>query len=103
MIAAEAYIVLLQLNGPERGVDLAVLVLPVSVHTTHRRHESYHHNDNDSKDDNVKLVPRELSHRGCGCVWGRAGQGRQQGRGGELSCNVGTGGHGGEVNRVGSS
>lgn len=34
VVAAEADVVLFQFNGPEGGVELAVLVLPVGVHAS---------------------------------------------------------------------
>lgn len=36
VVATEANVVLFQFDGPERGIELAVLVLPVGVHTSHK-------------------------------------------------------------------
>lgn len=47
MIAAEADVVLLQLDGPEWSVQLAVLVFSVSVNTTHHSQQNDHYYDND--------------------------------------------------------
>lgn len=104
MIAAEANVVLLQLDGPERGVQLAVLVFSVSVHTTDHCQKSNDNYDDDGQDNDVELVPRERSHGGGGGVRGGAAQAAQQscGEGGELCCSIGTGGHGGVVKPVGS-
>lgn len=43
MVTAEADVVLLQLNGPERSVELAVLVLSVGVHSSHEAQQQHHY------------------------------------------------------------
>lgn len=102
MIAAEANVVLLQLDGPEWGIQLTVLVFSVSVHATYHRQESNDDYDDDGQDNNVELVPLKRSH--CGGVGGGAAQAAQQscGEGGELCCSIGAGGHGRVVKPVGS-
>lgn len=57
MVAAEADVVLLQLDGPEGGVELAVLVLPVGVHSPHEAQQQKHHQNDDGQDDDVVLRP----------------------------------------------
>lgn len=47
MVAAEADVVLFQFNGPERGVELAVLVLPVRVHASYEAQKQQHHQNDD--------------------------------------------------------
>lgn len=103
MIAAEANVVLLQLDGPEWGVQLAVLIFSVSVHATYHCQESNDNYDDDGQDNDVELVPRDWSHCGGG-VGGGASQAALQscGEGGELCCSIGAGGHGGVVKPVGS-
>lgn len=57
MVAAEADVVLLQLDGPEGGVELAVLVLTVGVHASHEAQQQHHHQDDDGQDDDFELRP----------------------------------------------
>lgn len=105
MVAVEANVVLLQLDGPEWGVQLTVLVFSVSVHATYHRQESNDNYDDDGQDNDVELVPWKRSHcGGGGGVEGGAAQAAQQscGEGGELCCSIGAGGHGGVVKPVGS-
>lgn len=81
MVAAEADVVLFQLDGPEGGVELAVLVLPVSVHPSDKAQQQQHHQDDDGQDDDVELGPGHFSQCCCGVVrW--AAQASQQGLGG---------------------
>lgn len=61
MVTAEANVVLFQLNGPERCVEFAVLVLPVHVDPSHEAQQHHHHQDDDSQDDYVELSPGNLS------------------------------------------
>lgn len=81
MIAAEANIVLLELNGPKRRVELAVLVLAVGVDPAHEAQQQQHHENDDGQDDDVELGPGDFGERGCGVVRGAA-QAGQQGLGG---------------------
>lgn len=81
MVAAEADVVLLQLNGPEGGVELAVLVLPIGVHPPHKAKQQQDHQDDDGQDDDVELRPGHLCQRGGGVVSG-APQAGQEGLGG---------------------
>lgn len=78
VVAAEADVVLLQLNGPEGGVQLAVLVLPVRVHATDEAQQQQHHQDDDGQDDDVKLRPGDLGQPGGGVVRGAAEAGQQR-------------------------
>lgn len=106
MIAGEANVVLLQLDGPEWGIQLAVLIFSVSVHATYHCQESNDNYDDGCQDNDVELVPRDRSHcgGGGGVVEGGAAQAAQQscGEGGELCCSIGAGVHGGVVKPVGS-
>lgn len=81
MVTAEADVVLLQLNGPERGVEFAVLVLPVHVDPSHEAQQQHHHQDDDGKDDDVELLPGHLRQGRGGVVRGAA-HAAQQGLGG---------------------
>lgn len=101
MVAAEADVVLLQLNCPEGGVQLAVLVLPVRVHAADEAQQQQHHQNDDGQDDDVELCPGDLGQPGRGVVCGAAEAG-QQGLGGggrarveASSCGGGRGGGGG--------
>lgn len=57
VVAAEADVVLLQLNGPEGCVELAVAVLAVRVHAAHEAHQQHQKNDDHSQDDDIELRP----------------------------------------------
>ncbi|KAF5891280.1 Sperm-associated antigen 1 [Clarias magur] len=57
MVAAKADVILLELDGPEWRVELAIAVLAVRVHSTHKAHEQYQQNDDYSQDDDVELRP----------------------------------------------
>lgn len=72
MVAAEADVVLFQFDGPERSVELAVLVLPVRVHSSNKSEQQQHHQDDDSQDDDVELRPGDLCQSCCGVVSGTA-------------------------------
>lgn len=43
VVAAEADVVLFQLDGPKRSVELAVLILSIHVHPAYETHEQNHH------------------------------------------------------------
>lgn len=77
MVAAEADVVLFQFYGPEGGVELAVLVLPVGVHAAHKAQQQQHHQDDDGQDDDVELRPGDSGQGGCGVVGGAAQAGEQ--------------------------
>lgn len=81
VVAAEADVVLFQFDGPEGGVELAVLVFPVGVHASDEAQQHHHHQDDDGQDDDVKLRPRDF-RQGCRRVVGGAAQAGQQGLGG---------------------
>lgn len=81
MVAAEADVVLFQFDGPERGIELAVLVLPVGVHASDEAQQQQHHQDDDGQDDDVELRPGDLCQSRRGVVSGAA-QAGQQGLGG---------------------
>lgn len=105
MVTAEADVVLLQLDGPEGRVELAVLVLPVGVDAGDEAQQQQHHQDDDGQDDDIELGPGDLGQRRRGVV-GRAAQARQQGlggggraRGGRGGARRGAGGGGGEEPR----
>lgn len=87
MVAAEADVVLLQFNGPEGGVQLAVLVLPVCVHASDEAQQQQHHENDDGQDNDVELCPGDLGHPSCGVVCGAAEAG-QQGLGRSCSAQV---------------
>lgn len=87
VVAAEADVVLFQFNGPEGGVKLAVLVLPVCVHASDEAQEQQHHKNDDCQDDDVELRPGDLCQPSCGVVCGAAEAG-QQGLGGGSSARV---------------
>lgn len=72
MVAAEADVVLFQFNGPEGGIELAVLVLPVGVHASDKAQQQQHHQDDDSQNDDVELSPGDLCQGCCGVVSGAA-------------------------------
>lgn len=72
MITAEADVVLFQLNGPERGVEFAVLVLPVHEDPSHEAQQQHHHQDDDGQDDDVELSPGNLRQGCSGVVCGAA-------------------------------
>lgn len=81
VVAAEADVVLFQFNGPERGVELAILVLPIGVHTSDKAQQQQHHQNDDGQDDDVELCPGDFCQGCCGVVGGAA-QAGQQGLGG---------------------
>lgn len=87
MVAAEADVVLLQFNGPEGGVQLAVLVLPVRVHASDEAQQQQHHENDDGQDNDVELCPGDLGHPSCGVVCGAAEAG-QHGLGCSCSAQV---------------
>ncbi|KAG8141846.1 hypothetical protein E2320_006514 [Naja naja] len=60
MVAAEADVVLLQFDGPERSVQLPVLVLAVRVDGSHKAHQQNNQNDDDGEDDDVELSPGDV-------------------------------------------
>lgn len=78
VVAAEADVVLLQLNGPEGGVQLAVLVLPVRVDAADEAQQQQHHQNDDGQDDDVELRPGDLGQPGGGVVRGAAEAGQQR-------------------------
>lgn len=82
MVAAEADVVLFKLDGPERGVELAVLVLPVGVDAADEAQQQQDHQDDDGQDDDVELRPGHFGQGGCGVVRGAAQTGQQGLRGG---------------------
>jgi len=97
VVAAEADVVLLELDGPEGSVELAVLVLPVGVDAAHEAQQEQHHQDDHGQDDDVELGPGHLGPRRRGVVRGAAQAGQQglSGGGGGLpwhSAGVGGGG-----------
>lgn len=77
MVAAEADVVLFQFNGPERGIELAVLILPVGVHPSNKTQQQHHHQDDDSQNDDVELCPGDLSESCSGVVGGAAQAGQE--------------------------
>lgn len=77
VVAAEADVVLFQLDGPEGGIELAVLVFPVGVNTPDKTQEQQHHQDDDSQDDDVELGPGDFSQGGRGVVSGAAQAGEK--------------------------
>lgn len=81
VVAAEADVVLFQFDGPEGGVELSVLVLPVRVHASDEAQQHHHHQDDDGQDDDVELRPGDFC-QGCRRVVGGAAQAGQQGLGG---------------------
>lgn len=78
VVAAEADVVLFQFDGPEGGIQLAVLVLPVRVHASHEAQQHQHHQDDDGQDDDVELRPGDLCQGGGGVVGGAAQAGQQR-------------------------
>lgn len=74
VVAAEADVVLLQLDGPEGGVELAVLVLSVGVDAPRHTHEHHQHHDDDCQHDDVELRPGDVGSRGRRAVGGGTGQ-----------------------------
>lgn len=77
VVAAEADVILFQLDGPEGGVELAVLVFPVGVNTPDETQEQQHHQDDDGQDDDVELSPGDFSQGGRGVVGGAAQAGEK--------------------------
>lgn len=77
MVTAEANVVLFQLNGPEGGVELAVLVLPVGVHASDEAQQHQHHQYDDGQDDDVELRPGDFRKGRRGVVSGAAQAGQQ--------------------------
>ncbi len=88
VVAAEADVVLFQFDGPEGGVELAVLVLPVGVHAPNEAQQQQHHQNDDGQDDDVELCPGDFCQGCCGVVSG-ATQAGQQGLGGGSSAQRG--------------
>lgn len=60
MVTTEADVILLQLYGPERSVELAVLVLAVCIDPPNKAQKQQHYQDDDSQNDDVKLGPGDL-------------------------------------------
>lgn len=89
VIAAEADVVLFQLNGPERGIEFAVLVLPVHVDASHKAQQQHHHQDDDSQDDDVELGPGNVG-QGCRGVVCGAAHAAQRGLGGRCGAQRST-------------
>lgn len=81
VVTAEADVVLLELDGPEWGIELAVLVLPIRVHASYEAQQQQHHQDDDSQNDDVELCPGDFGEGCCGVVGGAA-QAGEQGLGG---------------------
>lgn len=77
VVAAEADVVLFQLDGPEGGVELAVLVFPVGVNPTNETQEQQHHQDDDGQDDDVELGPGDFCQGSRGVVSGAAQAGEK--------------------------
>lgn len=100
VVAAEADVVLLQLDCPEGRVDLAVLVLAVGVDAARCSQQCQYQCDDDSQHDDVELSPGDRLG-GRGAVGGGAGQAGEErrGRGGELIGYIRAGGHSGRVHR----
>lgn len=100
MVAAEADVVLLQLDRPEGCVDLAVLVPPVGVDAACCSQQCQYQRDDDGQDDHVELSPgdRFRGRRAVGAGARQAGEERR-GRGGELISYIRAGGHSGRVHR----
>lgn len=90
VVAAEADVVFFQLYGPEGGVEFAVLVLSVHVHTSNEAEQHHHHQDDDGQDNDVKLGPGDFRQSRSGVVCGTA-QAGQQGLGGGRSGGGGCG------------
>lgn len=88
VVAAEADVVLFQFNGPEGGIELAVLVFPVGVHTSHEAQQQQHHQDDDGQDDDVELRPGDFGQGCCGVVGGAAQAGQQGLGGGGAQCGA---------------
>lgn len=76
MVAAEADIVLFQFNGPEGGIKLAVLVLPVCIYTSNKAQQQQHHQNDDGQDDDVELCPGDFCQCCCSVVSGAAQTGQ---------------------------
>lgn len=55
MIAAEADVIFLQLNGPERSVQFPIAILSIRIHAPDEAHEENDDNDDDGENDDVKL------------------------------------------------
>lgn len=100
VVAAEADVVLLQLNCPEGCVDLAVLVLAVGVDATCCSQQCQNQCDDDGQDDVLELSPGEC-FKGRRAVGSGACQGGQEhrGRGGQLISYIRAGGHSGRVHK----
>lgn len=76
VVAAEADVVLFKFDGPEGGVEFAVLVFPVGVHTSDEAQQQQHHQDDDSQNDDVELCPGDFRQGCCGVVSGAAEAGQ---------------------------
>lgn len=74
VVAAEADVVLLELNGPKRGVQLPVLVLAVRVDGPHEAHQEDDQDDDDGQDDDVELRPRDVGESRRAVVRGADGE-----------------------------
>ncbi|KAG5834957.1 hypothetical protein ANANG_G00267040, partial [Anguilla anguilla] len=81
VVAAEADVVLLQLDGPEGRVQLAVAVLAVAVEPASRAHQQHHRHDDHRQHHHVELRPGHLGDRRRGVVRGAAQTGQQGLRG----------------------
>lgn len=57
VVAAKTDVVLLELNGPKRGIEFPIAVLTVRVHPSDKSHEENHDHDDDGEDDDVELRP----------------------------------------------
>lgn len=57
MVAAEADVVLLQLNGPKGCVEFPIAVLAIRIHASDEAHEENDYHDDDGEDDDVELRP----------------------------------------------
>lgn len=60
VVAAEADVVLFELNGPKGSVQFSVLILTVHVDSTHKAHQQDHNNDDHCQNNDVKLSPRNV-------------------------------------------
>jgi len=57
VVAAEADVVLLQLNGPKRGIQFSVAVLTIRIHSSDEAHEENDDHNDDGENNDVKLRP----------------------------------------------
>lgn len=57
MVAAKTDVILLELDRPEGGVELAVLVLAVHIDTASHTHQRHHHHNDDGQHNYVELAP----------------------------------------------